>query len=40
MPADEEVKEKILKDGKDLLKRLADYSPYLKVDAMAMHHLR
>jgi hypothetical protein len=38
MVADEEVKGKILKDGKDLLKRLADYSPYLKVDAMAMHH--
>jgi hypothetical protein len=38
MPADEEVKGKILKDGKDLLKRLADYSPYFKVDEMAMHH--
>jgi hypothetical protein len=38
MPADEEVTEKILNDGKDLLKRLADYSPYLKVDATAMHH--
>jgi hypothetical protein len=37
-PADEEVKGKILQDGKDLLKRLADYSPYLKVDATAMHH--
>ena len=29
---------KILADGKDLLKRLAAYSPYFKVDGMAMHH--
>lgn len=29
---------KILADGKDLMKRLADYSPYFKTDAMAMHH--
>jgi hypothetical protein len=29
---------KIEADGKDLLKRLADYSPYFKLDAMAMHH--
>jgi hypothetical protein len=31
MPADEEVKAKIIKDGKDLLQRLAAYSPYFKV---------
>jgi len=38
MPADEEVKAKIMKDGKDLLRRLAEYSPYFKMDAGAMHH--
>ena len=29
---------KIMADGQGLLKRLAAYSPYLKLDAMAMHH--
>jgi hypothetical protein len=38
MPTDAAVKGQILKDGMDLLKRLADYSPYLKSDAIAMHH--
>jgi hypothetical protein len=37
MPADEAAKAKIMADGKSLLKRLADYSPYFKVD-LAMHH--
>jgi hypothetical protein len=37
MPADEAVKAKIMADGKSLLKRLADYSPYFRVDT-AMHH--
>ena len=37
MPADEAATAKILADGKDLLKRLATYSPYFKVDA-GMHH--
>jgi hypothetical protein len=37
MPADEEATAKIIADGKDLLKRLVDYSAYFKVDA-AMHH--
>jgi hypothetical protein len=29
---------KIREKGKDLLKRLATYSPYFKLDAMAMQH--
>lgn len=37
MPANEKVTAGILSDGKDLLKRLADYSPYFKTDAMVMH---
>jgi hypothetical protein len=38
MPADEAATAKIISDNKDLLKRLADYSPYLKVDHSDMHH--
>jgi len=39
VPARQEDADKIRESNKDLLKRLADYSPYLKVDAMAaMHH--
>ena len=38
MPANEKVKAKILSDGKDLLRKLADYRPYFKTDPMAMHH--
>jgi hypothetical protein len=38
VPADEKTTTKIMADGKDLLRRLAAYSPYLKLDAMAMHH--
>ncbi|HTI08140.1 MAG TPA: hypothetical protein VL832_06275 [Puia sp.] len=38
MPANEKVTAKIISDGKDLLRRLADYSPYFKTDAMVMHH--
>lgn len=37
MPADEAATAKIIADGKDLLKRLAAYSSYFKVDG-AMHH--
>ena len=37
MPADEAVTAKIIADGKDLLKRLADYNAYFKVDP-PMHH--
>ena len=37
VPANEAATAKILADGKDLLKRLATYSPYFKVDA-GMHH--
>ena len=32
MPANEKVTAKILSDGKELLKRLAAYSPYFKID--------
>lgn len=38
MPADDKTTAKIVNDGKDLLQRLAAYSPYLKLDAGAMHH--
>ena len=38
MAASTEESTKIMADGKDLLRRLAAYSPYLKLDAMAMHH--
>jgi hypothetical protein len=37
MTADEAATTKIIADGKDLLQRLAAYSPYFKVE-MAMHH--
>jgi len=37
LPATEAVKAKILADNKDLLKRLAEYKPYLKVED-DMHH--
>jgi hypothetical protein len=36
MPPNEKVTAKILSDNKDLLKKLADYSPYFKPDGMAM----
>jgi hypothetical protein len=38
IPASAAVTTKIKADGSDLLKRLADYSPYLKLDAGSMHH--
>jgi len=38
MAANADESAKILEAGKGLLKRLADYSPYFKVDAAAMHH--
>jgi hypothetical protein len=39
MPASDAETAKIAADGKDLLKRLAAYSPYFRVDDMAtMHH--
>ncbi|GGB19367.1 hypothetical protein GCM10011511_48840 [Puia dinghuensis] len=38
VPANEAVTAKIEADGKSLLKRLADYSPYFKLDAGGMHH--
>jgi len=37
MPAGKAESAKIVEDGKDLLKRLADYNPYFKVEA-GMHH--
>lgn len=37
MPANETATAKILADGKDLLKRLAAYSPYFKANT-SMHH--
>lgn len=37
MPAGDAAKAKIIADNKDLLHRLAEYSPYFKVDA-GMHH--
>jgi len=38
MTADEATTAKIMADGKSLLQRLANYSPYFKVDAHAMQH--
>jgi hypothetical protein len=38
VPADDNAKTKILADGKDLLRRLAAYSPYFKMDAVGMNH--
>ena len=38
MPPNEKETAKIISDNKDLLKKLADYSPYFKMDGMAMHH--
>jgi hypothetical protein len=38
MPPNEKETAKILSDNKDLLKKLADYSPYFKTDGMAMNH--
>ena len=38
VPASEAEKAKILADNKELLKRLAEYKPYLKVEAEGMHH--
>ena len=38
MPAGEAATAKIIADGKDLLKRLADYSPYFTVEDKSMHH--
>lgn len=38
MPPNEKETAKILSDNKALLKRLADYSPYFRTDAMAMGH--
>jgi len=38
VPANETATAKIIADGKDLLKRLAAYSPYFNVDAEMHHH--
>jgi len=38
MAANEKETAKILEDGKNLLKRLATWSPYFKMDGGAMHH--
>lgn len=38
MPVNEKAAAKIRADGKDLLKKLADYSPYFKLDGGEMHH--
>jgi hypothetical protein len=38
MAASEAATAKILANGKDLLKRLADYSPYFRLPAGDMHH--
>jgi hypothetical protein len=38
MPPNEKETAKILSDNKDLLKKLADYSPYFRMDGMAMQH--
>jgi hypothetical protein len=38
MPVNEEASAKIRAAGKDLLTRLAGYSPYLKLDGGEMHH--
>ena len=38
MAVSEEAAHKIREQGKDLLKRLADYSPYFKLEPGAMHH--
>ena len=38
MPAGEAATAKIMADGKALLKQLADYSPYFKVENKSMHH--
>lgn len=38
LPASEAEKAKILADSQDLLKRLAAYKPYLKVEEHDMHH--
>ena len=38
VPANEAAKAKIMADGMELLHRLAEYSPYFKIDEGAMHH--
>lgn len=38
MPASEKVTEKILTEGKGLLKKLAEYSSFFKTEGMAMQH--
>lgn len=38
MAANDETTAKLMADGKDLLKRLAAYSAYFKLDASSMHH--
>jgi hypothetical protein len=38
MPADEATTAKIMSEGKSLLKRLAEYSQYFRMDAGGMHH--
>ena len=38
VPAREEIAAKIRESGKDLLQRLAAYSPYFKMDDGTMHH--
>ncbi|HTR27623.1 MAG TPA: hypothetical protein VMH27_00035 [Puia sp.] len=38
MPPNEKETAKIISDNKDLLKKLADYSPYFRMDGMAMRH--
>jgi hypothetical protein len=38
VPANEKEKSKILADNHELLKRLAAYKPYLKVEGDGMHH--
>jgi hypothetical protein len=37
-PANEKEKSKIWAESKQLLRRLADYKPYLKVGEHSMHH--
>jgi hypothetical protein len=38
VPASEVEKAKIIAENKELLKRLAEYKPYLKVQSNSMHH--
>lgn len=38
MVASEKEKEKLLNDGRDLMKRLAEYKPYFKIDHEGRHH--